>query len=204
MCGKGGFELPSPLASRILGGRRNYFWLYLDVALALDQVSKHFLVGTAVSPGLATRRITLIPGLLDLLSRWNRHSAFSLGPGNALFYIIATLAGLALIGYFFATTPPDRLRPHLGLGLVAGGALGNLIDRIAFQAVRDMIDAHLFDWAHWPTFNVADTAICIGVGLLLLEAFQKPKESDAGKAGEAVATPDSGVSRRKRRGSRRR
>jgi signal peptidase II len=63
------------------------------------------------------------------------------------------------------------LRPHLALGFVCGGALGNLIDRLAIGAVRDFIDLHWMDKANWPTFNLADAAICIGVGLLLLEAL---------------------------------
>jgi signal peptidase II len=56
------------------------------------------------------------------------------------------------------------------LSLVLGGAIGNLIDRVAYGYVIDFLDVYYQDW-HWPAFNVADTAICIGVGLMLLESL---------------------------------
>jgi signal peptidase II len=57
------------------------------------------------------------------------------------------------------------------LGLIVGGAIGNIIDRYRFGAVFDFLDFHAFGW-HWPAFNVADSAIVIGVGLLLLDGFR--------------------------------
>jgi signal peptidase II len=58
----------------------------------------------------------------------------------------------------------------VALGLVIGGAVGNVVDRIRWGAVADFLDFHLAGW-HWPAFNVADSAIVVGVGLLLLEAL---------------------------------
>jgi signal peptidase II len=68
-----------------------------------------------------------------------------------------------------------RLKSHeklmgAALSLVLGGAIGNLIDRVAYGYVIDFLDVYYQDW-HWPAFNVADTAICIGVGLMLLESL---------------------------------
>jgi signal peptidase II len=57
-----------------------------------------------------------------------------------------------------------------GLGLIIGGAVGNVIDRMRFGAVVDFLDAHAFGW-HWPAFNVADSAICIGAALLLVDGL---------------------------------
>jgi signal peptidase II len=76
-----------------------------------------------------------------------------------------------------------RLQKHetlmaAALSLILGGAIGNLIDRVAYGYVIDFLDVHYQDW-HWPAFNIADSAICIGVGLMLLESFgfgRKPAE----------------------------
>lgn len=95
-----------------------------------------------------------------------------MGPDHAMFYVIATFVGLGLITWFFLTTSPKHTVPLLGLGLLAGGAIGNLFDRLAIGAVRDFIDLHWFDKAHWPTFNVADAGISIGVGLLVWYTFK--------------------------------
>ena len=126
----------------------------------------------------------MIHGFVDLIARTNKRGLFSGGPDSPLFYIVLSILGLALVAYFFVTSPPERLRPHLGLGMLAGGALGNLIDRLCLGVVRDMIDAHWLDWAHWPTFNIADSAICIGIGLLLLEAFWPQAKGGAAKTAE--------------------
>jgi len=64
---------------------------------------------------------------------------------------------------------------EVGLGLVIGGALGNVIDRLRFQAVVDFIDLHAVGY-HWPAFNVADAAVTIGVSLLLLDSFSRRGE----------------------------
>ena len=163
--------MASGIGSRILGGWRNYFWIAAIAVSAVDQLTK------LASARIGHEPIVLVPGFLDLVRpTLNPHGAFSLGPGRALFYTLATLAGLALVGWFFVTSPAGRLRPHFALGCVCGGALGNLVDRVTLGAVRDFIDLHWMGRAHWPTFNVADAAICLGVGLLLLEALGPPGE----------------------------
>jgi signal peptidase II len=71
-----------------------------------------------------------------------------------------------------------RSIPAAALGLVIGGALGNVVDRIRFGAVFDFLDVHVAGW-HWPAFNVADSAISVGVAVLLIDSlFQNP---DKGK-----------------------
>ena len=152
----------------LFSGSRKLFWFAAATALALDQLSKFLLA----APGaLWGRPIVVIPGLLALVQRRpNPRAAFSLGPSSALFYVIATLAGLVLIGYLWANSNPGKLLPHVALGLICGGALGNLVDRALFGAVRDFVDLHFREIFHWPTFNLADTAICVGVGMLLLDA----------------------------------
>ncbi len=156
------------LGQALFSGCRKFFWFASAIALALDQLSKFLLAAPGARLG---GPIVIIPGLFAFVQRRpNPRAAFSLGPSSALFYVIATLAGLALIGYLWANSNPSKLLPHVALGLVCGGALGNLVDRALFGAVRDFVDLHFKEIFHWPTFNLADTAICVGVGMLLLDA----------------------------------
>ena len=90
-------------------------------------------------------------------------------------------AGLAVVMSGFMTLWLLRLQSHqrlvaCGLSLVLGGAIGNLIDRVAYGYVIDFIDVYYSNW-HWPAFNIADSAICIGVGLLLIDNFRQPEAS---------------------------
>lgn len=154
------------LPQALFRSRRKLYWLLLGAALLLDQVTKALLWRSSGSP---PRR--LIPGVLDLISHpGNTRGAFGLGPQTPLFYVIAGLAGVVLTIVFLLATPAGNGLVSAALGLVAGGAVGNLIDRAALNHVRDFIDLH---WGghHWPTFNFADTAICIGFGLIVFDTF---------------------------------
>jgi signal peptidase II len=84
-----------------------------------------------------------------------------------------------LIGYYFSKLSgkdPAEKWAQWGLSLVLGGALGNYIDRLARGFVVDFIQAHWKDQAYWPSFNVADMAICVGVGMLILDAFVRKEQ----------------------------
>ncbi|WP_164011591.1 signal peptidase II [Pyxidicoccus trucidator] len=104
-----------------------------------------------------------------------------------LFHVVS-LGAVLLITYYFrklSGTDPEEKWALWGLPLVLGGALGNYIDRIARAFVIDFLEAHWFDKAAWPSFNIADSAICIGVGMLLVDAFvrkEKPAPAAATKA----------------------
>jgi signal peptidase II len=125
--------------------------------VALDQLSKH-LVRSAVDVGESHK---VIPGL-HLVQVRNTGVAFSLFSGGGTLVLVFTLLALAVLVGFFAMRPT---RPLLWLptGLLIGGALGNLIDRIAHGAVTDFIKL-----PHWPAFNFSDIAITLGVVLLVL------------------------------------
>ncbi|WP_225413546.1 signal peptidase II [Stigmatella hybrida] len=98
-----------------------------------------------------------------------------------LFHVVS-IGAVLLIGYYFTKltgTDPAEKWALWGLSLVLGGALGNYIDRVARGFVVDFIQAHWMDKAYWPSFNVADMAICVGVGLLVIDAFvrkERPAE----------------------------
>jgi signal peptidase II len=101
-----------------------------------------------------------------------------------LFHIVS-IGAVVLISIFFSKLTgkdPAERWALFGLPLVLGGALGNYLDRLARAFVIDFLEAHWFDKAYWPSFNVADSAICVGVGMLLVDAFvrrDEPRKSDA-------------------------
>jgi signal peptidase II len=123
-----------------------------------DQVSKA-IVRSSIAPG-ATRRV--IPGLLSLVHTTNSGVAFSVFSGSALAVTVVALVVLAALVGFFAARASQRWL-WLPTGLIAGGALGNVIDRLRVGAVTDFIK-----FPDWPAFNLADSAITIGVVLLIL------------------------------------
>lgn len=87
------------------------------------------------------------------------------------FFPTVTILAVCALLIYFVLTPRQRLHTLLGTCCVIGGAIGNGIDRLWLGKVIDFLDAHWYAY-HWPAFNLADSAICIGVGLLLLDAFR--------------------------------
>lgn len=145
-------------------------WLWLSLlVLILDQASK-----LAVDASMRLfESIPLLPSF-NLTYVHNTGAAFSFlaqagGWQRWLF------AGLAVVMSSIIAAWLLRLQKHetlmaAALSLVLGGAIGNLIDRVAYGYVIDFLDVYYQDW-HWPAFNIADSAICVGVGLMLLENF---------------------------------
>ncbi len=152
----------------LFSDRRKLFWLVAVVLLGLDQVTKVLYASTM---GARAEQVQLIPGVLKFVDKLpNQQGVFGMGPSTPLFYAVATLVGLCLIAYFLLHLDPTRTWPHVGLGLLCGGALGNLVDRLVFSGVRDFIQM-----AVWPfVYNVADAAICVGVAMLVTEALFGP------------------------------
>ena len=96
-----------------------------------------------------------------------------------LFHLVS-IGAVILIAFYFSklSGAPNEKWAKWGLPLVLGGAIGNYLDRLARGFVIDFLEAHWFDKAYWPAFNVADSAICIGVGLLVIDSFVR-KEAKA-------------------------
>lgn len=138
------------------------------VALALDQLSKA-VVRAEISPG---ERIDLFAGI-GLVRVRNEGIAFGLfdGAGVAVLVLVAGAFTLLLAHFLISS---ERSGLWLPVGLLAGGALGNLVDRIAHGAVTDFIDP-----PNWPAFNVADIEITLGVALLLLLLLRDPPAEEA-------------------------
>ena len=132
--------------------------LVVVVVLALDQFSKH-LVRNAIVPG---ERIGVAPGI-HLVRTSNHGVAFGLEAGNKVLVTALVVGALvALLAYFL--THASRPLIWLPTGLLLGGALGNLLDRVRSGSVTDFIQLPL----GWPPFNLADVSIVVGVALLLL------------------------------------
>ncbi len=167
---------------RWVAGGRKLFWVVAAVVLASDLLTKQFLWHP---PGAGVGPKVLIPKVLRIVSHpGNPGGALGL-PGSPVFYAAAALLGLALIIFLFVTTPPARVFVHAALGMLAGGALGNLVDRAALGFVRDFVDLHWGDVFHWHTFNLADAAICCGFAVILWKCvigFRAGEESGRRRA----------------------
>jgi signal peptidase II len=158
-------------------------WIVGMVAV-LDQVTK-----AAVAASLPLHdTVTIIPGLLNLTHVRNTGAAFGLLNTAEFAYkpVVMTLLAFAALGgvALYATQlPKGHLWARAGLGLVLGGAVGNLVDRARQGYVVDFVDAYWGGWHFWA-FNVADTAITVGVGLLILDLL-RPTATEPAQA----ATP---------------
>ena len=117
----------------------------------------------------------MIPAFLDLHLSQNRGAVFGIGQGKGTYFILFTLVAVAGIIWAVAAYGRTSRWFTFGLGCVLGGALGNLVDRLMIGSVRDFIDVHVGPY-HWPTFNVADMAICIGAAIFVLWACRAPRE----------------------------
>jgi signal peptidase II len=159
--------------------------------LALDHGTKWWAL--AVLRARPGGRIVVIPGLLDWLYAENTGAAWSLLDGAAdwirrpLLVTVSTAASVLIIWMYAKTAPGMRLRAA-ALGLLLGGAVGNLIDRALRGYVVDFVRAHWWDRASWPIFNVADAAILLGVAALFVETFMRSR-SRAAVADGSVPLP---------------
>lgn len=115
--------------------------------------------------------IPVVPGVLELRLTTNTGAVFGLGKGGRVFFIIVSAIATLVIGVMFARSRASARLLHVALALILAGALGNLYDRVVYGAVRDML--HLFpDTGLWPwIFNLADAALMVGVGLVLLLTY---------------------------------
>ena len=140
---------------------------------ALDQLTK-WLVRENISYGA---EYSVIPGFFSLVHASNTGAAFSLFTGNNFFFVGLAIAALAVILFLLVRDSRARKAEHrlnqltkISFGLLASGILGNLTDRILRGAVTDFLHFYVNEYA-WPSFNVADSCICIAAGLLIVGSF---------------------------------
>ena len=147
--------------------------LIAGLVILLDQTSKMMIVKAL--PLHTTKPV--INGFFNLVHIHNPGGAFGLMAGmspairTVVFGVVSTLA-VGLILYFYHTTPANRPWLAAGFAMIFGGAVGNMIDRVRMGAVIDFLDFYINQW-RWPAFNIADSAISIGVGIFILHILLK-------------------------------
>jgi signal peptidase II len=157
--------------------------LGLILALAvmlLDQATKFWIYQYLVVDGV--RAVPVLP-FFNLVTVWNYGVSFGMfntgAAATAWIFSLLALAISAALAVWLVRT--DRLLLTAALGLIIGGAIGNIIDRFRFGAVFDFLDFHAYGW-HWPAFNVADSAISVGVAVLFVDSL-------FGEGGQSKKTP---------------
>jgi signal peptidase II len=199
-----------------LKGKNLILALTVPICVIADQVTKalaaSYLKPIAFEASPADRYVTVIEGFWRFKYTENAGAAWGLFRDSSAsfripFFIIVSLAAIGFILWFFKKLEPRQKLLPLAVSLVLGGAIGNLIDRVIMGKVIDFIDWYLvFDGPvdlglftittgekHWPTFNVADAAISVGVVLLIVEMFVGMKKKPADEAEQEEATPQTEV-----------
>lgn len=134
------------------------FILIIAAVIIIDQITKYIVVNNF----FLGESIPVIPNIFHWTYILNEGAAFGMLEGSRWLFVVVALAVSLGIWYFRKEISQEPLMVRMGAALFAGGAIGNLIDRTLHGAVIDF-----FDFRIWPIFNVADIAICIGVGMIL-------------------------------------
>lgn len=141
------------------------------LVVVFDQMTKAAIMGR-----IETGHITVTP-FFNLVLVWNRGISFGLFNAHSDFgpYLLVALS--LAISVFFAIwlLRADNRALSIAISIIIGGAIGNVIDRLRFGAVVDFLDFHAWGW-HWPAFNIADSAICVGIAFVVLDGlFFEPR-----------------------------
>jgi len=137
------------------------------IVILLDQVTKLWVRTSFVYGGEAQ---TVIPGFFNLVYVRNSGAAWGMLGGQQTLLVLLSIAVLVLLAVYHRHLLNPTLDHRIALGLMLGGILGNLIDRVRLGWVTDFLDFHI-GTCHWPAFNVAVSAICIAVGIYLLSSL---------------------------------
>lgn len=149
------------------GGTSLMYYIIALIVILIDQVTK-WIVDTSMEIG---ESILVIENVLYITSHRNQGAAFGILQGQMwFFYIITTIVIIGIIYYMEKEAKGDVLFAT-SLALILGGAVGNFIDRVFRGEVVDFVDTFIFGY-NFAIFNVADAALCIGVGLLFIKMFQ--------------------------------
>ena len=152
--------------------RQRTFILLSGFVVLIDQLSKQLVLNTLAQ----NESLQVIPDFFSLTHVRNTGGAFGLFAGEAtairtaLFLIISCVA-VGILWYLYRTVTQGRKWIGAGFSLILAGAVGNMIDRFRFGEVVDFLDVHIGAY-HWAAFNVADSDICVGVGILLVNMFR--------------------------------
>ena len=142
--------------------------------LALDQATKALIVEVVMQPA----RVIAVTPFFNLTLSYNRGISFGLLDGllSGVPMVLSVVLLSVAAGILWTATRCRCRLDQMALGAIAGGAVGNALDRVRQSAVTDFLDLHAGGW-HWPTFNFADVAICTGAVLLAARAFATPEDT---------------------------
>ena len=152
---------------------KKYEWITLFGILALDQITK-FMVETTMN---LKDSIEIIKGFFSITYVQNTGAAWSIMEGQMWFFYIITVVALLVMIYIFKDTKPNQWWLRMAVVLLIAGTLGNFIDRVAFQYVRDFLDFIIFGY-DFPVFNVADISLCVGVGMVALDTLLSKEDTN--------------------------
>ena len=162
--------------------------LFLGLAVlvvVLDQLTKRIAEDRLERSGVRSVQLPIVGDYLRLTYVENRGAAFGLLQDQTAFFVFVGILVIGVIAASYRYLPRSGFRLHLALGLQLGGAIGNLIDRIRQGYVVDFVDfGYHSNW--WPVFNVADSAIVIGVALLALNALSPTAAEEGAPAKPAI------------------
>ncbi|NOY13561.1 MAG: signal peptidase II [Deltaproteobacteria bacterium] len=154
--------------------RFKIFALTAAVSLLLDQLSKIYIDSSFA----LYQSVTVIENFFNITYVRNPGAAFGILADHAIripfFISVSIIASLGILWYLRKVDSTDRWQ-HFSLGLIFSGAVGNLIDRVRQGEVIDFLDVHWYRY-HWPAFNIADSAICVGVGILLICSWHEERQ----------------------------
>jgi signal peptidase II len=164
---------------------RGLLFLALAVLVVLlDQTTKRMAETRLEQTGIRSVPVPFVGDYLRLTYVENRGAAFGLLQNQTVFFVLVGVIVVGVIAASYRYLPRSGFRLHLALGLQLGGAIGNLIDRVRQGYVVDFVDfGYQSNW--WPVFNVADSAIVIGVALLALNALSPTPADDPASAEDA-------------------
>ncbi|MCJ7772826.1 MAG: signal peptidase II [Desulfobacterales bacterium] len=150
--------------------------LIAGTIIVLDQITKALILKYLPLYNI----ITVIPGFFNITHIQNPGGAFGFmanqGPGlRSILFLFVSAIAIGVIFFFYKTTPSKDKWLTTGLSLIFGGAIGNLIDRIRFGKVVDFLDFYIREDLHWPSFNIADSAITIGITIFIIQMLFKDK-----------------------------
>ena len=149
------------------------FWLAAALVIASDQLTKAWVLDT-LAPG---PEVSVIPNFFRFKYAENTGAAFSMFANHpGILTVIASLLALGVVVWSFLLPDNERLS-RISLGLIFGGAVGNLIDRFLHSFVVDFLEFHWNGRQIFPTFNIADSSICIGIGIFFLSSYLVLRQS---------------------------
>lgn len=144
-------------------------WIVIAAVILLDQISKIMIVNSGITD------LVLIEHFFHITYMKNTGMAWSLLSGQTGLLALISAVAIGFMLYYLLKNRPDRLN-SFALALMIGGAAGNLIDRLFLGYVRDFLNFYIFGY-DFPVFNIADSALCVGVFLLLIASIKEERKN---------------------------